>query len=59
MCALGVFAVALSFKLVSCPAGCRSRGLSVDCARCHERIQPAQEWDLGDVDGDGLRYARP
>jgi len=32
----------------------------VDCARCHERIQPGrQEWDLGHVDGDRLRYAGP
>ena len=29
------------------------------CARCHERIQPGQEWDLGHVDGDRLRYTRP
>ena len=31
----------------------------VDCARCHERIRPGQEWDLGHVDGDRLRYAGP
>jgi hypothetical protein len=31
----------------------------VDGARCHERIQPGQEWDLGHVDGDRLHHARP
>jgi len=31
----------------------------VDCARCQERIQPGQEWDLGHIDGDRLRYAGP
>ena len=32
---------------------------AVDCARCHEPIQPGQEWDFGHVDGDRLRYAGP
>jgi hypothetical protein len=31
----------------------------VDCARCHQRIEVGQEWDLGHVDGDRLRYAGP
>ena len=31
----------------------------VDCARCHQRIEPGQEWDLGHVDGDRQRYAGP
>ena len=30
-----------------------------NCARCGERIEPGQAWDLGHVDGDGLRYAGP
>ena len=29
------------------------------CARCHQVILPGQAWDLGHVDGDGLRYAGP
>jgi hypothetical protein len=29
----------------------------IDCARCRERIYLGQEWDLGHVDGDGMRYA--
>ena len=29
----------------------------IDCAPCHEPIQPDQERDLGHVDGDRLRYA--
>jgi hypothetical protein len=30
-----------------------------NCARCHQPILDNQEWDLGHVDGDGLRYAGP
>jgi len=30
----------------------------VDCARCHERIQPSQAWDFGHVDGDRAEGAR-
>src|SRR5262245_50201316 len=30
-----------------------------ECARCGERIDPADEWDLGHVDGDRTRYAGP
>jgi hypothetical protein len=29
------------------------------CARCRHPILPDQAWDLGHVDGDGLRYAGP
>ena len=35
-----------------------ARGV-VNCARCDEPIEPGQEWDLGHVDGDRLRYAGP
>lgn len=31
----------------------------VDCARCNERIEIGQQWDLGHVDGEPLRYAGP
>ena len=30
-----------------------------NCARCGERIEPGEPWDLGHCDGDGLRYAGP
>ena len=30
-----------------------------NCARCGERIEPGEPWDLGHADGDGLRYAGP
>ena len=30
-----------------------------NCARCGERIEPGQPWDLGHVDGDGFRYSGP
>jgi hypothetical protein len=31
----------------------------VDCARCGERIEPGQPWDLGHHDSDRMRYSGP
>lgn len=31
----------------------------VDCARCEQRIQPGEPWDLGHHPGDRRRYSGP
>jgi hypothetical protein len=31
----------------------------VDCARCGERIEPGEPWDLGHDDVDRSRYTGP